>query len=365
MKNLEKLRMYIRAVLYCYMDHGEDYLNWKHSKYDTVFDIFFSTLIKDPLIVRCAQEPNIFFMVLETEKEVMVVFPGTRKSIQGLKDFNLDFQMQPVATEIFGKEVHVHSGFYDRYTRLRPIVNDFCANLDGRKKVTFVGHSLGAAMAVMTAFDLDTISLGLKTKCVTFGMPKFSCERFHHIYSNSKIGVISVKKEHDPICHPSFVPLTCYKYIGTDLLISQNDDIWIRIMMAILLSYPLLPFSNFVLTYLHVIMVALYGMKLTHSTRTYVDTVDQFVASNHPPQLRKSLFKTPSSKPHPQHNQFSDLSSVDRIKRTVQDVALLIPILLISSISLVQFIIFSCAAQLHKAILCFNLFQPTLITRHK
>ena len=140
-------------------------------------------------------------------------------------------------------------------------------------------------------------------------------------------------------------------------------------MMAILLSYPLLPFSNFVLTYLHVIVVALYGMKLTHSTRTYVDTVDQFVASNHPPQLRKSLFKMPSSKPHPPPTNImshhSELSSVDRVKRTLQDVALLIPILLISSISLVQFIIFSCAYSLHKAILRFNLFQPRLITRHQ
>ena len=65
------------------MDHGEDYLNWKESRYDSVFDIFFSTLIKDPLIIRCVEEPNIFFMALETEKEVMIVFPGTRKSFQG------------------------------------------------------------------------------------------------------------------------------------------------------------------------------------------------------------------------------------------------------------------------------------------
>ena len=61
-------------------------------------------------------------------------------------------------------------------------------------------------MAVMTAFDVKTRKLRLNTKCVTFGMPKFSCENFYKIYANSNIGILSVKKDHDPICHPVFMP---------------------------------------------------------------------------------------------------------------------------------------------------------------
>jgi len=131
----------------------------------------------------------------------------------GLRDFNVDFQFKPKTTLLFGDPVQVHSGFLNRYLTQRDIIQNYLEKLDTSKKVTFVGHSMGASIAIMVAFDLTTRRRGFKSKCVTFGMAKFTCDTFHEIYTNSDIGVISVKKLHDPIVHKHFVPYTCYQVI--------------------------------------------------------------------------------------------------------------------------------------------------------
>lgn len=73
----------VRASMYCYMDHGEEYSNWKENRYKSIFDPVFVTLTADPKIIYCPKDSNLFFMTLETDKEIMLVFPGTRKSLQG------------------------------------------------------------------------------------------------------------------------------------------------------------------------------------------------------------------------------------------------------------------------------------------
>lgn len=331
MKNLEKLRVYIRASLYCYLDHGEQYEKWNECRYSSIFDPIFTTMIADPEIIECPTDPHMYFMTLETAKEIMLVFPGTRKTIQGLRDFSTDFQMTPKTTLLFGEPVQVHSGFLNRYLTQRDIIQNYLQKLDTSKKVTFVGHSLGASIAVMAAFDLSTKRRCFKSKCVTFGMPKFTCDTFHKIYTNSDIGVISVKKLHDPICHQNFVPFNSYQYLGTELIISENDDIWVRILLGTVLSIPFLPVATSLIKFLYMVIVSLYGMSLTHTTRSYVNQVDDFVATS----PRKNFKKIPKC------SRTSDLSSLGRVKCTVQDAALFLPIGLIVSISVLQFILFT------------------------
>ena len=131
-------------------------------------------------------------------------------------------------------------------------------------------------------------------------------------------------------------------------MISENDDIWVRILIGTVLSIPFLPISNFLLTFLYMMIVSLYGMKLTHATSTYVNQVDHFVAIS--PRLYK---KIPKFKP-----STSDLSSLDRVKCTVQDAAVLLPIALIVSISAMQFSIFTVGANVQKLhIYCFKKFH--------
>jgi len=180
-------------------------------------------------------------------------------------------------------------------------------------------------MAVMTAFDVKTRKLRLNTKCVTFGMPKFSCENFYKIYANSNIGILSVKKDHDPICHPVFMPT--FKYLGSELTVAGNDSIWMRILCgtsALIFTLKL----PWILHCFLAIVISLYGLKLTHSTSTYVDRIDSYLASN----SRKRTYSTSLN---------SEGTIFERTKTCLQDLALLLPIIIILSISLLQYIILS------------------------
>ena len=104
---------------------------------------------------------------------------------------------------------------------LRETVQETVQKLDPTKKITFVGHSLGAVISVMSAFDHKTRDLKLKSKCVSFGMPKFACERFRKIITESEIPIISVKKANDPICHENFVPISSFQVIKYPFLTFQ------------------------------------------------------------------------------------------------------------------------------------------------
>mgnify|MGYP000001017789 CR=1 FL=1 len=341
MKNLEKLPVYIRAATYSYLGHGERYEQWTEAKekrknkmamggkrYSSIYEPIFTTLITNPEIIECPGDPYLYFVVLETATEIMLVFPGTRTTIQGLRDFNVDFQMKPKTTLLFGEAVQLHFGFLSRYLSQRDIIQNYLQKLDTSKHVTFVGHSLGASMAVMAAFDLTTRRRGFTSKCVTFGMPKFTCDTFHQIYTNSDIDVISVKKLNDPICNQHFVPFTCYQHTGQELFISENDDIWAKVLLGTALSLPLFPVGTSVIQFLYTVIVTLYGMTLTHGSRTYVNQIDSFIATSPGKNFKNNPKCT------------SDLCLFYRLKRTVQDAAVFLPIGLIVSISLIQFSIF-------------------------
>ena len=65
------------------MDHGETYNSWKTTKYKSDFAPFFSRLTDDPIIIRCPEDFNLFFMVAKLPNEIVIIFPGTRKTVQG------------------------------------------------------------------------------------------------------------------------------------------------------------------------------------------------------------------------------------------------------------------------------------------
>ena len=99
--------------------------------------------MKPPLILYVKNDKHLYIVVLETKKELMIVFPGTRKTLQGtnecsnkkfssilflgLKDFQLDFSMMPRKTKNFEaeEEIFIHDGFLYRYDCLRETTQEW------------------------------------------------------------------------------------------------------------------------------------------------------------------------------------------------------------------------------------------------
>lgn len=120
-----------------------------------------------------------------------------------VKDAEVDFRLKQVTAGFDNKDVLVHQGFKD-YAEV--ILNDDLGNniikeLNGNpnERLYITGHSLGGAVAIVTAVNL--INNGISTdkiKVMTFGAPAVGNKGFAEEYEN-KINLTRVTMSGDPI----------------------------------------------------------------------------------------------------------------------------------------------------------------------
>ena len=79
-------------------------------------------------------------IVRQTPDGLVIAFPGT----DSFSDLLTDFDVKPDPVPFLG---HVHGGFWDAYASIQ---DDVIAAASGQE-VIFVGHSLGAALAIVAA----------------------------------------------------------------------------------------------------------------------------------------------------------------------------------------------------------------------
>ena len=120
--------------------------------------------------LEALDDPGAFGFVLQEDatKSVIVSFRGT----QTPKEWAADF----AAVAVPFREVQgfgwVHVGFDAFYHSVRESIRRALQGVDASARVTVVGHSLGAAMALLCAVDIER-NLGKKNVDVcTFGGPR-------------------------------------------------------------------------------------------------------------------------------------------------------------------------------------------------
>ena len=108
--------------------------------------------------------------VMSDSKDVLVACRGTEPT--AINDVLADLKMFPVKHHIAGR---VHRGFYAEYDKVIPGIKEALKKHDkkGDKTVWVTGHSLGGAMAVLVAAELQP-SGGLHT----FGQPRVGNKAF-------------------------------------------------------------------------------------------------------------------------------------------------------------------------------------------
>ena len=113
--------------------------------------------------------------VMSDKDDVLIACRGTEPT--ALNDVLADLKMFPVKHHIAGR---VHRGFYAEYEKVMPGIYDALKKHDKKQTKTLwiTGHSLGGAMAVLVAAELNTCPLGVSGGLHTFGQPRVGNKEF-------------------------------------------------------------------------------------------------------------------------------------------------------------------------------------------
>lgn len=128
---------------------------------------------------------------------LVVAFRGTEPT--STKDWwdNLDFVKE--AAPVLCEGCHVHSGFYDAYNSLAPGILRAVFSRNPTS-VLVTGHSLGAALAQLAAFDLADRGVPLKS-VHTFGAPRVGDSAFAAAYDAKVLTSFRLTHHRDLVVH--------------------------------------------------------------------------------------------------------------------------------------------------------------------
>ncbi|KAF7818571.1 phospholipase A1-IIgamma-like [Senna tora] len=184
-------------------------------------------------------------------RDIVIAWRGTQESVEWVKD--LQFLLDD-APQIFGEgsECKIHGGFYSIYTadnsrskinkssardqvltEIRRIVNEF---KDEEISITVTGHSLGAALATITAVDIVSNGYNkipdnhvLKTCPVTaivFASPRVGDSDFEKLFSGQKdLRALRIRNKDDIVPRHPFVG---YSEVGEELEIDAQKSEFLK-----------------------------------------------------------------------------------------------------------------------------------------
>lgn len=214
-----------------------------------------------------------------------VVFRGSA----GLTDLRDSFDIRTTTWPSQSNAI-VHRGYYERFdaiqTNICTAIKKCVDSGTFKNTITFTGHSMGGALAVMTAVKCAPVlsSLGIHVKCHTFGMPQIGNSQFiKHVAMNLGRDIVCVQVVDDIIpylpINPSF--LSMHNVIELSLLPTPY---------ASCLLSPSKPYT------LHSIMSPLlakteplqHAVK-QHSINTYIDCLDAIIDHHAKQKVIESL----------------------------------------------------------------------------
>lgn len=163
--------------------------------------------------------PNDVYFVLRGS---VLAFRGT----EDLEDWMVDAQAikreYVVTVKSFSAPAgKVHAGFLRRWEMIRSAVR---AILREPQPITITGHSLGGAMAVLCATELD--ALGWPANLVTFGCPRVGDADFVRLVDRNLPGYQRIENHGDPV---PWVPTYTrgWRHAGTARMVGSPAN-WLR-----------------------------------------------------------------------------------------------------------------------------------------
>ncbi|PIN02632.1 putative lipase [Handroanthus impetiginosus] len=221
-------------------------------------------------------------------RDVVIAFRGTATSMEWLENLRATLTRLPTdMTPEHDSDTMVQSGFWSLYTSSmghRPSLQDSIRNeiskilqkyADEPLSITVTGHSLGAALATLTAHDITTtFKHSPLVTVVSFGGPRVGNKNFRSQLEKSGTKVLRIVNSDDPITKvPGFVLDDNNAQVSLSWMQKMVEDtqwVYAEIGKELRLSSKDCPhLSN-------------GGVATCHDLKTYLHLVDNFVSSNCP-----------------------------------------------------------------------------------
>ena len=144
------------------------------------------------------------------EKSFVVAFRGSEET--GVADWitNLKFIQTDYPYVKSDEDVEVHWGFLEAYSSVREAVIQTIKN-DDHTRVICTGHSLGGALAVLCALDVQHNVPGKKVTVYTLGGPKVGNQAFTKLYNKHVPNTFRLVNGSDGVPKLPFGP---YHHVG-------------------------------------------------------------------------------------------------------------------------------------------------------
>jgi len=120
---------------------------------------------------KIGYDPEV--MVISTETYSIIVWRGTDMMENNKMGewIGTDFQAWKTGKSIYFKEGRIHKGFNKSLELIHPELEEYLESINAKQNPVFVtGHSLGGAMAILTAFRLNQLGYQLP-KIFVYGTP--------------------------------------------------------------------------------------------------------------------------------------------------------------------------------------------------
>ena len=148
-------------------------------------------------------------------KSLYVVFRGTSSK----KDAQNDASIDKVPFIVEGDKVHI--GFKSSWDAVKDIVIKTIDKMSGYDKIVVCGHSLGAAVATLCAYNLSHV-YDINIECCTIGSPRVGNKTFKNNYDSRKIKTLRIVHNNDLVTRS---PNIGYYHVNHMLRIDYNGDI--------------------------------------------------------------------------------------------------------------------------------------------
>lgn len=114
-------------------------------------------------------------------ESLLIVFRGTDSRANWVT--NLTFPKRVVPYNGVNPRIRVHGGWLAAY---KPVVREIihaAVAASGARRVVVVGYSMGGALAILSAVDIQYNFPGVSVQCATFGAPRVGNRAFRRSYN--------------------------------------------------------------------------------------------------------------------------------------------------------------------------------------
>ena len=164
---------------------------------------------------NCDESPKLYSRGRDSQMYVCkyngilsITFRGTESMRDVLTDLNI-IQVKMPIKHMIEKDQPVHWGFYNQFKELKPDLDEIIEKYRDEtnslnKEIVFSGHSLGGALATISALNYGMEYPDTQVNCVTFGSPRVGDEKFAKYFNIIVKNSYRFVNDNDPIpCIPT------------------------------------------------------------------------------------------------------------------------------------------------------------------